>query len=232
MLALIGQALTLSSIFIIFLSGCSPKIIKIDKSERESLKHTSQIKAIHYNPPDLWVPISQSGPLMAFGAVGGAIAALQNQSTAQQITKEYGLQDPAIRVKTNFLASISKLLETNNITSIQEPLKETDLDELKAKFQQGTVFDFKTKMWGMSTVPFQGYHYIVYYARARLIRFPESKIIWQGTCSAEDKDPVRMPHWTEFLENNGAVLKEKLNKLADSCADELMAQFSGKETSQ
>jgi len=229
MSAFFGRGLTL--LLIVFLIGCSPQIIKIDQSTRESLKQTSQIKAIHYNPPDLLVPINQS-LLMGFGAVGGALAGLQAQSQAQQMTKEYGLQNPAIRVKSTFLSSISKQLESNSLTSLEEPLKDDDLDKLRVKFQQDTVFDFMTKMWGISTVPFQGYHYVTYRARARLIRFPEGKIVWQGACDVEDKDLARMPHWTEFVENNGALLKEKLNKLADSCANELVAQFSGKETLQ
>lgn len=38
-----------------------------------------------------------------------------------------------------------------------------------------------------------------------------------------------MPHITEFEENNGALLKDNLAKLAASCADELLNQLAGNE---
>jgi hypothetical protein len=214
---------TLTLFIVVLFSACSPQIVKIDQATRESIKEISRIKVIYYSPPELWMPFSQAGPLPAFGVLGEVLAPQKVEGS--QVIKAYDVQDPVIRVRDKFFSSISKQLKLNTLSLLEEPLAEDTPDKLKTKFPQDTIFDFKTTMWGISTDPFQGYHYVLYHARGRLIQFPESKIIWQGICRVEDKDSTRMPHWSEFIENNGAILKEKLNNLAISCADDLAEHY-------
>lgn len=88
-------------------------------------------------------------------------------------------------------------------------------------------------------------------AVARLLRSEDSKILWQGACSSMGADltytmktlqqlshgiiPIQggqpsqgRQHHTleEWTENNGALLKGRLNEVADACAKALLAEFS------
>lgn len=209
-------------------AACAPKPIAMDHAERDLLSKSEAVRVVYYTPPDFKVPPGTM-PLIMFGALGGAIAAASmEQSQGQQTVKEYDVQDPIIQVRRRFAPHVGVLLNVD-MSEETSPRQDDDLDSLKKEFTQGYILDLKTNKWGIFRNPFQTFHYVGYQGRARLIRASEKKVVWQGVCDLEEKDNDKMPHITEFEENNGALLKNNLAKLAASCADELLKQLAGNE---
>ena len=62
-----------------------------------------------------------------------------------------------------------------------------------------------------------------------IIRFPEGQILWQGGCDLEGKDTSSGPKGANAQGPKSGGLKETFDLLADTCADQLVAQFMGKE---
>lgn len=209
-------------------AGCAPKPIAMDQIERASLSSSQGLRILYYEPPDFKVPPG-TVPLIMFGAMGGAIAAANmEQSQGQQTVKEFDVQDPIIQVRRKFVRRVGALLNVDMFGETT-PRQDDDLESLKKEFGEGYILDLKTSKWGIFRKPFETFHYVAYRGRARIIRVSEAKIIWQGVCDLEEKDNDKMPHITEFEENNGALLKDNLAKLAASCADELLNQLAGNE---
>jgi hypothetical protein len=129
-------------------------------------------------------------------------------------------------VKDGFLPSVQRTFPKASMSEIANPRQDDDLKKLGREFGQGLLLDLKTIRWAILTKVGQGDHYISYRGRARLVQLPEQKVIWQGVCDLEERDAENMRHRTEFEENNGALLKEVLIKLATICSVELTKQLT------
>ena len=146
------------------------------------------------------------------------------------LIKEYDLKDPILRVKTNFAAAAGKRLGGPTLTPVPAPFMIGEgPDRLKMQFGRETVLDFATTYWGVLPLPFEPTDIVAYRARARLIRFPEGQILWQGGCDLEGKDTSSGPKGANAQGPKSGGLKETFDLLADTCADQLVAQFMGKE---
>jgi hypothetical protein len=210
--------------FALVLLACAPKMVKLDEATRESLKKMPEIKVIHYYPPTLQL---QGIAPVGYAASAGTAAAVQSQ--AQNRVQELLLQDPVLRIKTNVVSSLTKLLETTNLTPLPTPMQELQVDKLKGMFGRETILDFATTYWGVAPIPFHPFDLVLYRARARLLRFPEGTLLWQGNCDLEAEDSAGMPTEREVLITKGLLLSNTLNRLADRCSEQLVAQFSGKQ---
>ncbi len=208
------------------LLACAPEIVKIDQATRDSLRRAEEIKIVHYLPPDFQV---KGASLVGYGASAGAAAAIQAQAQTQQ-AQELAMQDPVVRIKSQVAASLTKILESNNLTSIPTPMQELTVDKLKGIFQQGPVLDFATTYWGVAPIPFQPFDLVLYRARARLLKFPEGKLLWQGTCDLEADNSIGMPSDKGAAITKGVLVSNTLNHLADRCSELLVDQFSGRSS--
>lgn len=222
-------------VLIIFLLmyGCAPTLIQMHPEELSHLKNQSDIQAVHYSPSPF--SIRTPGKVMAGG--GGILGSMFSlslfESAGGKMAKEYTLEDPALRVQNRFLSSLKQDLGITNIRIVQESPSNDSIDELKRTVGKGMVFDFKTTAWTLLYYPFDWTHYrISYEARARLIRLENSRIAWQGNCEFIGEDPKTSPTMDELKANNGAVLKTMLSEAADTCAEELLSQFFGKERTE
>lgn len=211
------------------LSACAQDLVRLDPATRESLKSTSEIKVIHHVAPELYVPTDQ--PRVAYTG-GGGYAALESQ-TRDLLIREYDLKDPILRVKTNFAAAAGKKLGGPTLTPVPAPFMIGEgPDRLKMQFGRETILDFATMYWAVVPLPFEPADIVAYRARARLIRLPEGKILWQGVCDLEGKDTSGGPRGANAQGPKAGGLKEAFDLLADTCTDQLVAQFMGKETEQ
>jgi len=219
------------------LPACSEKEIRIDPATQGMLATQQEIAAIHYPPAPFTAQTPEvrnaASAGMLFGAVGGAISGAVQASEAKQagsqLVKDYGLEDPILKIKTSFLAAVSRSSNLHNLNSVQEALPDDDLVSLKRNFRQGFIFDFKTTAWSLNPAgPLSPNNYRVHYAgRARLIRFPEGKIEWQGVCEADAKIEDSAPTLLQLVANSGAILKSQLNSASDACLEQLELQFMG-----
>ncbi|MBX3301769.1 MAG: hypothetical protein KF693_06110 [Nitrospira sp.] len=172
--------------------------------------------AIHYLP----APFTAEPPEVRHTALGaeqfgllGAVIAARAQTTeakevGSQLVKDYGLEDPMLRIKKAFLDAVSRRGNFPNIHFVQEALADDDRGNLARQFQKGLVFDFKTTAWSITPLLLNLHHYHVQYAgRARLLSLPDGKIEWQGICEAEGKMDQGAPTLLQLVANSGALLK-------------------------
>ena len=218
------------------LGGCSGKEIKIDPTTRSILAGQQDIPAIHYVPPPFAAQTPEvrnaASAGMLFGAVGGAIAGAVQASEAErigsQLVRDYGLEDPILKIKSSFLEGIARNSNIQNLFSAQDVFVDDDPGQLKKKFQKGFVFDFKTTSWSLTPVPFGPNNYRVQYkGRARLLSFPDGKVEWQGVCETDGKIESSAPTLLQLVANSGASLKTQLSSTSDSCSEQLERQFMG-----
>ena len=224
-------------IIAILLTACAEKEIRIDPAIQGMLAMQQEIVAIHFPPAPFTAQTPEvrnaASAGMLFGAIGGAIAGAVQASEAKQagsqLVKDYGLEDPILKIKRSFLDAVSRSSNIHNVNSVQEALADDDLASLKRKFQNAFVFDFKTISWSLNPAgPLSPNNYRVYYTgRARLLSFPEGKIEWQGVCEAEGKIEDSAPTLLQLVANSGAVLKSQLNSTSDLCSEQLERQFMG-----
>jgi hypothetical protein len=208
------------------LIGCY-RPIPMDKSARESLRTIQEIKVSHYAPADFFAPPRGQGAGIVGGPViGGVIDHLDAQDHGHQIVKDFGLTDPIVKVKNSFLSSIRTAFAQATVSELSAPLSDDDLKQLKKEMQSGYLLDFKTFGWGIRHNPFRDYSFVLYQGRARLVNISEEKIIWQGVCILEEKDPTAKPSTKDFEIDNGALLKNYLAKAGTACTVELQRQFS------
>ncbi len=205
------------------LVACAPELVKLDPAARESLKHTPEIRVIHYFPPDLKV---QGTARVGYGASAGTSVAMHAQAM-DQLAADLIVQDPVLRIKANVVNSLSKMLEPSALTSLPTPMQELQVDRLKGVLGPGTVMDFATTYWGIAPLPYNPHDLVMYRARARLLRFPEGTLLWQGSCDLEAEDSLGMPIDKGSPVTKGVLLSNTLTRLADRCSEQLVAQFSG-----
>lgn len=239
-----NQKLALTSILLIalFLHACGPRLVKMDSQNREFLKAQS-VYGIHHPPPS-FVTMTPGKMLLAGlfggvggaagGAIGGAIAGSSMASAGEKMQHDWRLEDPALEIEEAFLSRLRADGETGDVQRVSVDYPNDDLKYLKKGFHQGSVFDFKTNSWGLGYYPMDWNHYRMGYSlRARLIRFPEGKVLWQGVCKIEEKQPSgSRPKLDDLKANNGALIKKKLKGLVGDCVRQLSDQFaSSRETS-
>lgn len=214
---------------LLLLSACAQDqdMVRLDPATRESLKSTSEIKVIHHVPPELYIPTDQ--PRVAYTG-GGGYTALEYQGR-DLLIKEYDLKDPVLRVKANFAVAAGKRLGGPTLTSLPAPFMMGEgPDRLKLQFGGETVFDFATTYWAVLPLPFEPTDILAYRVRARLIRFPEGTILWQGGCDLEGKDTSSGSKGPNAQVPKAESLKAAFDLLADTCADQLVVQFMGKDS--
>lgn len=218
------------------LAACSEKEIRINSATQSILAAQQEIAAIHYSPSPFTAQTPEvrnaASAGMLFGAIGGAIAGAIQEGEAQQVgsqlVKDYGLEDPILKIKRSFLDAVSRRLNLHNVNSVQEPLADDDRASLKKQFPKGLLFDFKTTAWSLNPLPLSPNNYHVQYTgRARLLSFPDGNIEWQGVCEADGKIENSAPTLLQLVANSGAILKSQLASTSDSCSEQLERQFMG-----
>lgn len=207
----------------LLLTGCAPALVMIDPATRESLKQMPEIKVVHYSPPELQL---EGRARTGYGASAGTAAAMATQAKIEA-RRELTIDDPVVRIKTNVVSALSKMLTTTQLTNVPTAMPDDRVPGLKGFFGKETVLDFITTYWGLAPVPFQPHDLVLYRARARLLQFPEGKVLWQGACDLEADESYGIPPGKEGGLTKALVVNNTLDRLADRCAELLVAQFSG-----
>lgn len=218
--------------FVVLLFGGCTAIhhIKLSPVELRLLKKEKEIRAVHYEHYS--VLISSSG-------------------------NSIPINDPLIRVKGEFLKTLSNKLSLTNIRSIDEPrfgrssiytgAAFAPLKPLKRTFIKGLVFDFGSVEWelrmhaGLTFDLPKRLYSLRYSVHVRAIRVESNKIIWQGTCNI-GKDTLGIPEYGAYIEpkenwlteielraNDNELLKVKRDEAADICVKQLLNQFFREE---
>ncbi len=225
--------------FVLALPACATKAIRLADPDRNRLQTQAELKVYHYKPVTLTVMTTGARVAMMtgvmFGAIGGALgggfAASAVQSEGQRWVAAYGLEDPVTRVKSLLVSSLANTLPSVTLRPMPAPLTDDDLTTAKSRGDEGIVLEVGTQLWSVGD--FQGsmgaYRY---WAQARLVDAIEAKVIWRGLCKFEDDRSEENYTQDQLKADNAAILKTKLAVAADSCADQLLQQFSSRASSE
>ncbi len=216
----------------VVLIGCTPKIIEMDAATKESLIATQHITAIHYIHPVFELPpYSTSG-----GVIGGLMSGIVDRSRGERIEEKFGLYDPILDVKENFLTTVLNEFPSLTISKISAPFANDEVHDLKGPFSKGYILDFQTRRWGI-VQHVEGWEHlkppgsqerrkVTFIARARLIDANQESILWQGICDVEDHNNIftmeDVQYWYNGENNN---LDNLFTILASTCLKELWRQF-------
>jgi hypothetical protein len=219
-IALTGGIGALSLLLALLLTyGCAPKLIKMEKAELARLHDAGEIQAIHYSPPSPEAFMGDENPQSALHILILPFELRDSHRKSKQV-EELSLEDPVLRVKERVVPALATAFDLR-VRLVQKPLVEDDLDQLKAALGTGFVIDFKTITWEIVNEK------IRYLARSRIVRLENSETLWQGVCQV--KDTIPDGSWDELMAATGTLLKVKLKKSAEICAQELLAQLPGSE---
>jgi hypothetical protein len=203
-------------------AACAPAFVALDRAELARLKG-EPIRVVTYQPPRFLyqAPVSQFGAGGVFNPVtGGFSGGAAGDPRAQVFAIDTSLEDPALRVKDIFIKGAADQLDTARLTDTPETLADDDAQTLQKKFGAGAVLDFKTESWGLlASLLVSTPHQMIYAARGRLVRLSDGRVLWQGQCRYD-------AYLDQFRANSTPALKEKFTDAAESCAKQLLAQFS------
>jgi len=224
--------ITLLLLSYLFVQGCAPSLVSMDRSELEQLKYQPLIHVVHYPPPPLVAYTSTAVPIgSVFGPlVGGFVAHGIEQAEGEKLKKQCSLEDPSLNIRDAVIKSLSTV-GIENFRLVSELLESDELDALRSKFGDSLVMDFKTRGWQLFIVPLSQWttrrYPVLYTVQARLIRLRDSKVIWLGYSSFREEDDAAST-WDELVESGCALLKAKFGQAADTCAQQLTDQLLGK----
>ena len=216
--------------------SCAPSVLPTE--ELISFRQAPKVYAIH-NPPRLAFALFPEEGLKGesigkyFGPVGLISGGMSDLRSAQELggklLQEFGIQDPVLRVKSK---SIDLLAHENlkNVQTFDSLLPDDEPAKLKQTLDSEVVIDFKTITWMLSSYKKNPGHYIdAYRARSRLVQVEDGKVLWEGECHMKQHDLTTAPTMDELTVNQGALLKSIFQDNADACADEIVAQFLGRQ---
>ncbi len=166
-------------------------------------------------------------PKHVFAAVLSPLfgAAIAGAKTGEEMVKKFSISDPALHLRDAFLQGLAEKYKWNVEMAAETPGE--DARDLKKKFSEGFVFDFKTVVWDLTVFVGDHDHYRVeYWGKVRLIRLDDGKILFKETCKFMGRDPKgSRPTLEEMVKDDGTLLKAKLDEAADHCAAELKQRF-------
>jgi hypothetical protein len=186
--------------------GCSPSLIQINQEDRAQLKQQSEIGAVHREPAAFYADAG------VYGLVGHGMSI----SAGKEIRAKYGVEDPALAVKTNFVQALEKEISGIKVRAVDRPVAVDDLAAVKKAYAGPWVLDFKTLGWG-SAIDGD----VEFTIRARLIRNDDAKVVWQGTCKYETKSGKKKL----LTGDSPGLLKAKFQAGINPCVQQLWGQF-------
>jgi hypothetical protein len=211
---------------LLFGVGCATTTIAPNRTEIAKLQ---DVRALTYTPAPF--VLASAGKIAAgslFGMIGGAVAAGSMQRAGQEMIATHAVPDPAIAVRERLAAALS---EQFNLQATSDTAPAADsAAALRTSFGgDASVLDTQTTNWQLLYYPADwGHHYLLYAARARLLRLRDGKVLWQNYCVRQLRDPKESRRKVDdYRADNGALLKQKAQEAADGCAEELIAHLRG-----
>jgi hypothetical protein len=195
-----------TALVLLFGFGCSPALIPMGKENRAQLNNQAEIGAIHHEPAEFYADAGFSG-LIGYG---------KSISAGKEIRARYRFEDPAAAVKANFLLALEKEYSGIKVRAVDRPVAVDDLAAVKKAYAGPWVLDFKTLGWGSAI---EGG--VEFTMRARLIRYSDAQVVWQGMCKYETKIGQKKL----LTGDSPALLKAKFQAGIAPCTESLWAQF-------
>ena len=228
-----GLALLLMVGFLILVAGCaSTRALNAD--ELAQLRAAPELRVVHALPSTLSVmtPGRTTAGLIGGalgGAIGGAIVggivAANARSEGKQLVADYRLDDPAAVVKERVVAAlVEQQALPGSLTSVPSAVVSTDADALAKAFPGATILAFRTDRWEINH--FGSEYGVIYHASAHLVRTSDAKEMWKLKCELDGKDFPKLS-MAELKADDGVLLRTRLQRSAELCAEKLVQQIMG-----
>ena len=104
----------------------------------------------------------------------------------------------------------------------------SDLEGLREKAQTRMVFAMRTQRWRlMFYLTSMNLFYLDYEAFAQLIDLEKLDVIWSGSCKYQEdaREGVHRPSLSDFLEDNGALMKTEIARAEEKCITQYTEQL-------
>lgn len=207
----------LSSIIgLMILSGCTTiRFQTLDVKNAAGLKDQT-VAVTNYPKPDF----SAMTPAKATLGLLGAFAAI---SDGNQIVSTNNVADPAKKTSDELVTVLEGKLGAKRVAI---PIEVNDDDVAKISTLAAPtaryVLDVKTFVWNMGYFATDWFHYrVMYTARARLIDTNAKAVIAEGFCKRIPESNANAPTYDEAVANQAKWLKEQMNQVGITCADNL-----------
>ena len=215
------------SIVLLFIGAvsCAPQAtVRLQPEDLAQLGATEPVYAVHLEQAPLFI-----GDPMG-GVLGFVISAAIARSRGDTVAQENEIKDPVYILKESFLADLVQNHGVKNLKVLDEPQPDDNIETLRSALRRGSVLEFKTIASGLSHPNGWTFYYAyAYYAKARLLRLTDGKVLWQSTCSSEGKTREWMG---TFTANGAKLLKAEMETTAKECARQLLDHFSGKSAAR
>ena len=208
-------------------TGCAGTIVSMPQDELARLSSQPAIHVMHYVPEPFEVLRESDMLRLQGGLLFNAFSGQSPQSLAQTMVKDYSLEDPAIRVTDNIIAALHARLKLQNLRVVSQMVDDRSFNELSQTLESGRALTLKSTKWSVIYFAFDTSHYrIAYQGHARLLDIRSFQTKWEATCRYLG-DPRPRPSLDELQEDGARLLKAELDKAADVCSQQLLAQLFG-----
>jgi len=217
------RALTVAVTLI--LPACASAPTPLNDTDRHRLETQTELKLYHYEHARLRVVTrgSQHEPMAGavYGSMGGAmgdtLADFNTLSEGRNWILSYGLEDPALAVQTRLSKAAAAAWPSLKPTSASEQLPDDAVTIARNGRHTGVALDVRTTEWSIASS-------YTYRAEARFIDMAEGKVLGRAVCIIREYDAEKST--TDQLKaENAALLKAKISRSVDVCADQLVAQL-------
>jgi hypothetical protein len=127
---------------------------------------------------------------------------------------------------------LSDIYQMSDIHVVSESMPyESDPENVAAlASNEGIVLDVRTFGWGTMYYPFKTKYKVNYVAQARLINANEKRLISADRCVINEKYSENSPTYDELMENDAALLKQRLAKATTECASRFAEKMNVNRT--
>jgi hypothetical protein len=164
------------------------------------------------------------------GVSGGELVFPGRAAGSAPIESEYGLDDPAIRVRKTVLGALTfEAGVTAAPTEVSAPADDRVEALVESAGRDGWLLDIQTLQWGLVVDPkFSTRYRVSLRARGRLIDLARGRAAWQAFCDATERDAPIGSTIPELTAVDAEPLKARLAAAAERCGGALVEHmFSG-----
>ena len=245
-----SKIFSMLSIFI-FIASCGPSKIELKTGSMESIQNEqSPIVFIYYDEPKLEVNTAAGVAGMAAGihapSILGGLTSFEQRQVDMLISdlfpndrfsnEDIDFSDgsylpPAYFVLQIFKAFLTKEKRVETISKVIKLDAYLDLTELREKYGDVIIFDFKTTCCSINYYPLNWNKYWhMLCSQARMIDLHNNEILWQafGNHNSVSQSAKDAPTYKDLFDNDAVGFKQRIMESAKQNAAILISQFSEK----
>jgi hypothetical protein len=215
-----GSKIFCTAVAALLLSGCvTVKNKPLDENASNNLEQKT-LKSSLYPVPDF--------SAMTAGKAGfGLFGALAMIHSGNAIVHDDGIVDPAVRISGDLKEKLRNTRHMNIMDNDEVKASSDNIPALVGSYPDADyLLDVKTVYWSFVYYPTNWSHYrVLYTARMRLINEANGSVAAETMCKAQPGDDKDPPTKDQLLAEHGALLKQLLDKAADSCANLFASQI-------